>query len=159
MKRSATSFYFLLALIFSGCLNSTGPDESCEDFDRQEQAQFYQQNAENEGVIVTDSGLQFKVLEEGDGSKPSLNSVVQIEFEGRRIDGSIFDSTRNIGPVEIEVSSLIDGLEEGLQLMSVGSTYEFVVPSSLGYGETSSGPFCPGATLIFEVTLNEIVEN
>lgn len=158
MNRSAILPLLFLALIFAGCLGSTGPNESCEDFDRQEQAAYWEQNGEKEGVVETESGLQYSVVEEGDGSKPTLNSTVVIEFEGRRIDGSVFRSTENIGPQEVEVEELLDGLEEGLQLMEEGATYEFVLPSYLGYGETAGGEFCPGTTLIFEVTLVEIIE-
>lgn len=158
MNQFATLSMLFFALILSGCLGSTGPNESCEDFSRQEQAEYWEQNGEKEGVTQTDSGLQYRVIEEGDGSSPTLSSTVLIEYEGRRINGSIFDTTDNVGPRETEVQGLLKGLEEGLQLMQVGSTFEFVIPSNLAFGETSGGDFCPGATVIFEVTLVEIVE-
>lgn len=158
MNRSVKlSLFVVLILFLSSCLGSTGVDESCEDFDRQEQAEYWDQNGEKEGVVQTESGLQYLVIEAGEGSNPTANSTVLIEYVGRRIDGTVFQSTDNIGPQEAEVSNLIDGLEEGLQLMSEGATYEFVLPSYLGYGETASGDFCPGTTLIFEVSLIEIV--
>lgn len=158
MNRSAILSLHFLALIFAGCLGSTGPNESCEDFDRQEQAAYWEQNAEKEGVVETESGLQYSVIEEGDGPKPTLDSTVVIDFEGRRIDGTVFQSTAGIGTQETEVEGLLQGLEEGLQLMDEGATFEFVLPSYLGYGETASGEFCPGTTLIFEVKLVEIIE-
>lgn len=158
MDRSAILFMFFLTLILSGCLGSTGPNESCENHNRQENAEFWEQNAEKDGVTQTDSGLQYRVIEEGDGASPTLDSTVSIEYEGRRINGSIFDTTENIGPQETDVEGLLKGLEEGLQLMKEGATYEFVLPSHLAYGETAGGDFCPGTTVIFEVTLVEIVE-
>lgn len=159
MIRSATlSLAVILMLFLSGCLGSTGPNESCEDFDRQEQAEYWEENGEKEGVVQTDSGLQYSVIEEGDGDTPAANSTILIEYTGRRINGAVFQSTENIGPQEAEVGNLISGLEEGVQLMKEGATYEFVIPSYLGYGETAGGDFCPGTTLIFELTLVEIVE-
>lgn len=156
MNRPANLSTFLFLFILAGCIGSTGPNESCEDFDRQEQADYLEEHAQEDGVTVTDSGLQYTVIEEGDGDRPTLDSTVSIEYEGKRIDGSRFLSTQN--PQETNIEGLIDGLEEGILLMNEGSTYEFVIPSDLGYGETSGGDFCPGATLIFEVTLVEIVE-
>jgi FKBP-type peptidyl-prolyl cis-trans isomerase FkpA/FKBP-type peptidyl-prolyl cis-trans isomerase FklB len=158
MNRSAILSLLFFTLILSGCLGSTGPNESCEDFSRQENAEYWEQNGEKEGVTQTESGLQYRVIEEGDGASPTLNSTVIIEYEGRRINGSIFDTTDNVGPQETAVEGLLQGLEEGLQLMQEGATFEFVIPSYLAFGETAGGDFCPGTTVIFEVTLVEIVE-
>lgn len=158
MNRPAILLILFLTLLLSGCLGSTGPNESCENHSRQENAEYWEQNGEKEDVTQTESGLQYRILEEGDGASPTLESTVLIEYEGRRIDGSIFDSTENIGPQETNVEGLLKGLEEGLQLMKEGATYEFVLHSDLAYGETASGDFCPGTTVIFEVTLVEIVE-
>ncbi|MDZ7718669.1 MAG: FKBP-type peptidyl-prolyl cis-trans isomerase [Balneolaceae bacterium] len=157
MIRSAT-LLLLFTVYLSGCLGSTGPNESCENHDRQEQADYWEQNRDKEGVTQTESGLQYRVIEEGDGASPTLDSIVLIEYEGRRINGSIFDTTENVGPQETGVEGLLEGLEEGLQLMQEGATYEFVLPSYLAFGETAGGDFCPGTTVIFEVTLVEIVE-
>lgn len=160
MNRAAILLLPLLTFILSGCFESAGPNESCEDFSRQENAEYWEQNGEKEEVVETESGLQYRILEEGetDGASPTLESIVAIEYEARRINGSIFDTTENIGPQETEVRGLLEGLEEGLQLMKEGATYEFVIPSYLAYGETASGDFCPGTTVIFDVTLVEIVE-
>ncbi|NBC65020.1 MAG: hypothetical protein GVY07_05070 [Bacteroidetes bacterium] len=158
MNRPVTLSVIFLSFLFTGCLGSTGPNESCENFSRQEQADYWEQNREKDGVIQTESGLQFRVIEEGEGASPSLESTVRIEYEGKRINGSIFDTTENIGPQETSVEGLLEGLEEGLQLMKEGATYEFVLPSHLAFGETAAGDFCPGTTVIFEVTLVEIVE-
>lgn len=157
MIRSAT-LLLLFTVYLSGCLGSTGPNESCENHDRQEQADYWEQNRDKEGVTQTESGLQYRVIEEGDGASPTLDSIVLIEYEGRRINGSIFDTTENVEPQETGVEGLLEGLEEGLQLMQEGATYEFVLPSYLAFGETAGGDFCPGTTVIFEVTLVEIVE-
>ncbi len=160
MKQPAALSMLLFTLILSGCFGSTGPNESCEDFSRQENAEYWEQNGEKEGVTQTESGLQYRILEEGDadGASPTLESTVLIEYEARRINGSIYETTENSGPRETDVEGLLRGLEEGLQLMKEGATYEFVLPSFLAYGETASGEFCPGTTVIFEVTLVEIVE-
>ena len=157
MNRPATLSILLCSLILSGCLGSTGPNESCENHDREAHTEYWQENGENEDVTQTESGLQYRVIEEGEGSRPTLESTVLIEYEGRRIDGSIFETNGN-DPVETDVDGLLEGLEEGLQLMKEGSTYEFVLPSTLAYGETAGGEFCPGTTIVFEVTLVEIVE-
>lgn len=160
MNRSSILSILLFTLVLSGCFGSTGPNESCEDFSRQENAEYWEQNREKEGVTQTDSGLQYRVIEEGDadGASPRLSSTVLIEYEAKRINGSIFETTENADPRETEVEGLLEGLEEGLQLMKEGATYEFVLPSYLAYGETAAGEFCPGTTVIFEVTLIEIVE-
>jgi FKBP-type peptidyl-prolyl cis-trans isomerase len=146
-------------LLLSGCLDSTGTsNDICADFDRQAQAEFLEQNSAAEGIVVTESGLQYRVIEEGDGESPGPESVVSIEYTGRLIDGTVFDSTDNVGEVSFGVNQVIPGFAEGLQLMSVGATYEFYLPPDLGYGENPplGTAICPGAALIFEVQLNSI---
>jgi FKBP-type peptidyl-prolyl cis-trans isomerase len=123
--------------------------------------QFLAENRTKDGVIVTESGLQYKVISETDGAKPLPTDTVQVNYEGRLIDGAIFDSSADRGsPSEFSLSEVIDGWSEGLQLMSVGSKYQLFVPSSLAYGENGAGSIIPSyATLIFEVELIAIVDD
>jgi FKBP-type peptidyl-prolyl cis-trans isomerase len=121
---------------------------------------FLAENAEKEGVTVTDSGLQYEVLEEGDGPKPAPEDQVTIQYRGTLIDGTQFDSSYDRGePATFSVGGVIPGFSEGLQLMSVGSKYRFFIPSDLAYGPNGSGrTIGPNATLIFEVELLGINE-
>jgi len=121
---------------------------------------FLAENAQKEGVKVTDSGLQYEVLEEGDGPKPGPEDDVTIQYKGTLIDGTQFDSSYDRGePATFNVGGVIQGFSEGLQLMSVGSKYRFFIPSDLAYGPAGSGRnIGPNATLIFEVELLGINE-
>lgn len=145
--------------MFAGCFSS-GPNESCEDHDRQANADYYLQNAQKEGVTTTESGLQYRVIEESEGTIPTATDSVQVEFIARFIDGVIFDTTDDMPDgLKFRVKNFaLDGVREGILLMEEGSTYEFVVPSYLGFGETAAGEICPGTTLIFELTLLEIFD-
>lgn len=122
--------------------------------------QFLAENRTKDGVKVTESGLQYIVIDEGDGEQPAEFDTVQVNYEGRLIDGSIFDSSYERGePSEFALDEVIEGWSEGLQLMKVGSKYKFFVPSSLAYGEDGAGSVIPPyATLIFEVELLAIVD-
>lgn len=116
--------------------------------------EFLAQNAHAEGVQVTESGLQYKVLSEGTGDKPSLDSPVQVYYEGRTIDGNIFDS--NYGqetPMPCVPGQMIKGFGEALTLMPVGSEWEIYIPAELGYGDHEAGAIQPGSVLIFKVKL------
>jgi FKBP-type peptidyl-prolyl cis-trans isomerase len=121
---------------------------------------FLAENAQKEGVTVTESGLQYEVLEEGDGPKPGPTDQVTIQYRGTLIDGTQFDSSYDRGePATFGVNGVIAGFSEGLQLMSVGSKYRFFIPSDLGYGPNGSGRnIGPNAALIFEVELLGINE-
>ncbi|MEX1011094.1 MAG: FKBP-type peptidyl-prolyl cis-trans isomerase [Balneolaceae bacterium] len=122
---------------------------------------FLETNSEQEGVVETESGLQYRVIEEGDGEYPSAESVVRVHYTGTLVDGREFDSSHTRGqPAEFQLNQVIRGWTEGLQLMREGSTYEFFIPASLAYGNNSpqGSIIPPGATLIFEVELLEIVE-
>jgi len=118
--------------------------------------QFLEDNAKKEGIKITDSGLQYRVIEQGDGPKPDgPNSEVQVHYEGRLVDGTVFDSSYKRGePITFFLNAVIPGWTEGVQLMPVGSTYEFYIPSELGYGAKGAGGVIPpNATLIFKVEL------
>lgn len=118
---------------------------------------FLAANAEEDGVEVTDSGLQYKVLEAGDGASPGPESSVEVHYEGTLIDGTVFDSSYERGePVNFRVGQVIEGWQEALQLMSVGDTWEIVIPSELAYGAQGQGPIGPHETLIFKVELLDV---
>ena len=119
---------------------------------------FLAENASKEGVVVTESGLQYEILREGEGAAPGPGDQVTIHYKGTLIDGTQFDSSYDRGePATFSTAGVIPGFSEGLQLMTVGSQYRFFIPSGLGYGPGGSGPVIgPNATLIFEVELLEI---
>ena len=120
---------------------------------------FLESNKAKEGVQVTASGLQYKILKEGEGKKPVSTDKVKVHYTGKLIDGNVFDSSVQRGePAEFGVTQVIPGWVEGLQLMKVGSKYEFVIPSDLAYGERGAGAAIPpNAVLVFEVELLAIV--
>ena len=119
---------------------------------------YLDENAKKEGVQVTESGLQYLVVTEGDGAKPAATDQVTVHYRGTLIDGTEFDSSYSRGqPATFGLNQVIPGWTEGLQLMSVGSKYQFVIPQELGYGERGAGgSIGPYETLIFEVELIEI---
>ena len=119
---------------------------------------YQAENKARDGVQVTDSGLQYEVLTEGDGPKPAVTDTVSVHYVGTLLDGTEFDSSVARGePAEFGLNGVIPGWTEGLQLMNTGSKYRFVIPSDLAYGERGAGgAIGPGATLIFEVELLEI---
>lgn len=115
---------------------------------------FLAENATKEGVVTTESGLQYKVLESAEGEKPEAESTVQVHYEGRLISGDVFDSSIARGaPVEFKLTQVISGWTEGLQLMTEGSKYEFYIPSDLAYGPGGSRSIGPNEALIFVVEL------
>lgn len=114
-------------------------------------AAFFAANAQAPDVQVTESGLQYKVVTEGDGASPTASSTVTVNYEGRLIDGTVFDSGESI---TFALNRVIAGWTEGMQLMNVGSTYTFYIPPELGYGADGyPGVIPPNAMLIFDVTL------
>ena len=121
---------------------------------------FLENNVKKSGVTQTASGLQYQVLSAGNGKTPNANSKVLVNYEGRLLDGTVFDSSiaRN-QPVEFKVSQVIPGWTEGLQRMKEGAKYRFFIPAKLAYGEIGSGDVIqPNSTLIFDVELLKIVE-
>ncbi len=116
---------------------------------------FLADNKKKEGIITTASGLEYKVIKQGTGPKPTPNDTVVCNYRGTLIDGKEFDSSYKRGtPATFVLGQVIPGWIEGLQLMSVGSKYEFYIPSNLAYGERGAGAdIGPNATLIFEVEL------
>ncbi|WP_180018144.1 MULTISPECIES: FKBP-type peptidyl-prolyl cis-trans isomerase [unclassified Acinetobacter] len=121
---------------------------------------FLQENAKKPGVKTTKSGLQYLVLKEGKGKSPSANSNVRVHYEGRLIDGTVFDSSiARQQPVDFRTTHVITGWTEGLQLMKVGAKYRFFIPADLAYGQIGSGDIIePNSTLIFDIELLEIIK-
>lgn len=117
--------------------------------------EFLAANAKHDDVQVTESGLQYSVRTEGDGPKPKATDTVEVHYHGTFIDNKTFDSSYQRGvPISFPLNGVIAGWTEGLQLMSVGSTYKFYVPYHLAYGERGMpGAIPPFATLVFEVEL------
>jgi FKBP-type peptidyl-prolyl cis-trans isomerase FklB len=119
---------------------------------------FLADNKKKKGVVTLPSGLQYKVLKESKGAKPKATDTVSVHYVGTLIDGTEFDSSIKRGePASFGVSEVIKGWTEGVQLMSVGSKWQLVIPSNLAYGDQGAGPqIGPNSTLIFEVELLEI---
>jgi len=120
---------------------------------------FLAANKAKDGVKVTASGLQYKVITLGTGAKPLATDNVKVHYKGTLIDGTEFDSSYKRGtPAEFPLANVIPGWIEGLQLMPVGSKFEFYIPGNLAYGERAPESIGPNQTLIFEVELLEIVK-
>ncbi|WP_343330052.1 FKBP-type peptidyl-prolyl cis-trans isomerase [Polaribacter staleyi] len=120
---------------------------------------FLEENKTKEGVVTTDSGLQYIILKEGKGDKPAgPTAKVKVHYHGTTIDGKVFDSSVDRGtPAEFGLNQVIKGWTEGVQLMNVGSKYKFFIPQELAYGAQEKGAdIKPFSTLIFEVELLEI---
>jgi peptidylprolyl isomerase len=117
--------------------------------------QFLLENEKREGVKETDSGLQYLVLQNGDGEqRPSASSTVKVHYHGTLIDGTVFDSSVDRGEaISFPLDRVIKGWTEGVQLMVVGDKFKFFIPAELAYGNSAAGSIEPGSTLIFEVEL------
>lgn len=124
-------------------------------------AAFLSENARQKGVVTTPSGLQYMVLRQGSGARPTPSSRVRVNYEGKSLDGKVFDSSYERGePAEFGLGQVIPGWTEGVSLMPVGSKYRFWIPSTLAYGPagTPGGPIGPDATLTFDVELMGILQ-
>jgi FKBP-type peptidyl-prolyl cis-trans isomerase FklB len=126
---------------------------------KEEGEKYLKENAKKEGVITTPSGLQYQVLKEGNGKKPTAKDSVKCHYEGFIIDGTVFDSSVQRGePAVFGLQQVIAGWTEGLQLMQEGGKYRFFIPYRLAYGEGGAGAMIPPfATLIFDVELIEVM--
>ena len=164
MKKSLSLLTIVTLLIsIQSCTNANQKDKSFFDVlaggEENPQIEFLMENEKKDGIITTESGLQYSVITEGNGPKPKNNSVVKVHYRGTLINGKEFDSSYKKGkPISFQLNRVIKGWTEGLQLMSVGSKYRFFIPSYLGYGKRGAGRLIgPGTTLIFDVELLDIV--
>lgn len=170
---NAEAFIDGLNVVFSGQMPEIMPDEAnniLQDyFDKLQQAKgkeakaegekFLAENKKKEGVVALPSGLQYKILTAGNGPKPKASDTVKCHYEGRLINGTVFDSSiRRNEPAEFPVSGVIAGWVEALQLMPVGSKWQLYIPSELAYGAHGAGQSIgPNETLIFDVELLAII--
>ncbi len=122
--------------------------------------EFMEQNAKNDSVVQTTSGLQYMVLKEGTGAKPAAEDTVTVHYTGKLLDGTVFDSSVESGePSTFPLNAVIPGWTEGLQLMSEGSKYRLFIPSELAYGSQGAGDkILPNSTLIFDVELIKVIK-
>jgi FKBP-type peptidyl-prolyl cis-trans isomerase FkpA len=127
---------------------------------RRQELEFLAENGGREGVTTTESGLQYEVITEGSGKKPSETDTVRVHYEGALADGTVFDSSyEQGGTVDIPLDQVIPGWSEGIRLMNTGGAYRFYIPSALAYGDQGVGQLIPPyATLVFKVELLEIVD-
>jgi len=134
-------------------------DEKLYGANREAGIKFLKENAQKEGVITTASGLQYKILVQGDGQVPQRTDKVQVHYEGRLVDGTVFDASKKHGdkPLEFRADQVIKGWTEALTMMPVGSKWQLFIPQELAYGERNSGTIKPYSTLIFDVELVGIV--
>jgi FKBP-type peptidyl-prolyl cis-trans isomerase FklB len=120
---------------------------------------FFAENAQREGVVALESGLQYEVLVEGSGARPSPSDMIKCHYHGTFLDGTVFDSSIDGEPASFPLNQVIAGWQEGLQMMTVGSKWKLYVPYWLAYGEEGRpGAIGPKETLIFEVELLEILD-
>lgn len=120
---------------------------------------YLDENAKKEGVTVTKSGLQYEVLQEGTGKSPKSTDTVRCHYEGRLLDGTVFDSSYKRGePADFGLNQVIPGWTEGVQLMKEGAKYRFTIPYLLAYGEQGAGASIPPfSTLVFDVELIKVL--
>ena len=126
---------------------------------KEEGSKFLAENAKKDGIIATKSGLQYEVLTEGTGKKPKATDTVRCHYEGRLLDGTVFDSSyKRNAPADFGLQQVIAGWTEGVQLMAEGAKYRFYIPYMLAYGEGGAGASIPPfATLIFDVELIKVL--
>ncbi|MCB0806988.1 MAG: FKBP-type peptidyl-prolyl cis-trans isomerase [Bacteroidales bacterium] len=126
----------------------------------EEAEEYLAENKDKKGVQTTESGLQYKIIEEGDGPVPSADDMVKVYYRGTLPDGTVFDSTRQDNPAQFRVNGVIKGWTEALQLMPVGSKWELYIHPDLAYGENprQGGVIEPNNLLIFDIELLEIVK-
>jgi FKBP-type peptidyl-prolyl cis-trans isomerase FkpA len=118
---------------------------------------FLAENAKKDGVFVTESGLQYEIIEEGKGDKPLASDTVTVHYRGTLLDGTEFDSSYSRGePTSFPLQRVIPGWTEGVQLMNEGAKYRFYIPSELAYGARAMGAITPNSTLIFDIELIDV---
>lgn len=118
---------------------------------------FFEDNGKKDGIVTTESGLQYEVIEEGEGPSPVSGDEITAHYHGTLTDGTVFDSSVDKGqPITMNVDRFVPGFSEGLKLMNVGSKYKFYIPPSLGYGERATPAIEANSALVFDVELIEI---
>ncbi|EGV34732.1 FKBP-type peptidyl-prolyl cis-trans isomerase [Neisseria weaveri] len=118
---------------------------------------FLDENAKKEGIKTTASGLQYQVKSEGTGKSPKATDTVVVEYEGRLIDGTVFDSSKNSnGPISFPLNQVIKGWGEGVQLMKEGAEYTFFIPAELAYGDRQTGNIPANSALVFDIKLLKV---
>lgn len=127
---------------------------------KEDERLFFEENGQREGVITTESGLQYEIITDADGPKPGPADTVLANYRGTLLDGTVFDNSYERGePVEFPLNAVIPGWAEGIQLMNVGSAYRLYIPSDLAYGEQGIRDVIPpSSVLVFDVELLEILE-
>ena len=116
---------------------------------------FLEENATAEGIVTTDSGLQYEIISQGDGATPTAEDTVNVNYTLRDIDGNLIESNDNI---EFSLSGLIPGFAEAVQQIQIGGEVIAYIHPSLGYGEDGAGSIGPNSLLVFDITLNGIVD-
>ena len=150
---SAISLIILISCLEA--MNSSSEEDKATSQVRIEGEAFLVENALRPEVKVTESGLQYEVIIEGEGAKPTVEQTVKVNYEGTLIDGTVFDSSYERGQsISFGLNQVIKGWTEGLQLMNVGSTYKLYIPYSLAYGNRGAGSKIePYSALIFKIEL------
>ena len=141
-------------------LNKEAKQEKLYGANREAGRKFLEENAKNDSVVTLPSGLQYQVLVKGEGEVPQATDRVKVNYEGRLIDGTVFDASARHGgePAEFTPQQVIAGWTEALTMMPVGSKWRLFIPSELAYGDRDQGQIKPYSTLIFDVELVEIVK-
>jgi FKBP-type peptidyl-prolyl cis-trans isomerase len=149
---------FLAAFVLSFMVSMNAQAESLMEINDRAGKAFLEKNAQLEGVKTTASGLQYKVIKEGSGKRPGPRDVVTVNYEGRHLNGEVFDSSyKRNKPLEFPLNRVIKGWTEGLQLMQEGAKYQLYIPANLAYGTTGAGQAIgPEETLIFDVELIKV---
>lgn len=134
-------------------------DKALNDETRRAGQQFAHEYARQDGVVRLDSGVLYKVLRQGNGAKPDYQDTLKVHYEGKRVDGGVFDSSyQRQKPAELALKRTIKGWQQVLRLMPVGSRWEVVIPADLAYGATSPTPqIPPNSTLVFTIELLDII--
>ncbi|TDB27869.1 FKBP-type peptidyl-prolyl cis-trans isomerase [Stenotrophomonas sp. ATCM1_4] len=138
---------------------STAKQSAVAGKNREQGNAFLAKNKTQPGVVTTASGLQYQVLRAGSGERPMATSRVRVNYEGKLLDGTVFDSSYERGqPVDFGLNQVIKGWTEGVSLMPVGAKYRFWIPAELAYGSNGSGPIGPESTLTFDVELLGVLQ-
>ncbi len=151
-------FPFIILILGSFFIYQTWTTHKVSETNFAHGQKFLLDNEKRSDVNTTNSGLQYEILNNGSGKiHPSFSSAVKVHYHGTLIDKTVFDSSVDRGePITFPLNKVIQGWQEGLQLMVVGDKFRFFIPSNLAYGKNGSGPIPPGTTLIFEIELIDI---